>query len=329
MTETPDPPPPKRSNPDIRAADDGTAARPQMSQGAQAHAVDLISRLKERQPELRPSERRVADAILEDIEFAVHASSAELARRAKVSEPTVTRFSRAMGCDGVRDFKVKLGQSLIVGAMYFRDPPRLPDSVHADLPFAGMVMHHARTALDHVEAQLDKDSMRQAIDLVADARRVVVFGVGGGSTAIAQDTQYRLFRYGIDVTAYCDVYLMRMIAATLGGDDVVIAISATGRTPEVLAAAQLAQDYHAKLVAITKPDTELAHAADVAIAIDVPEISNVLKPTASRYAFLVVVDLIATGCAYKLGASAQETLRRIKYNLLNFRQGELLEPLGD
>ncbi|WP_421723144.1 MurR/RpiR family transcriptional regulator [Bauldia sp.] len=300
-----------------------------MSPSEQAHAVDLISRLKEAQPDLRPSERRVADAVLADIEFAVRASSADLARRAKVSEPTVTRFSRAMGCDGVRDFKLKLAQSLIVGSMYLREPPRLPEAPNADLPFADMVFHHARAALDHAETQLDSDRIREAIDVIADARRVIVFGVGGGSTSLAQDTQYRLFRYGVDVTAYSDVYLMRMIACTLGADDVVIALSATGRIPEILGAVRLAQDYHACVVAITKPDSELAKAADIAVTIDIPEISNILKPSASRYAFMVVVDLIATGCAYKLGGDAQETLRRIKYNLLNFREGEVLEPLGD
>lgn len=331
MTDTP-----KTPRPDTIVRDGETSVhgpldvtRPQMSVREQVHAVDLISRLKELQPQLRPSERRVADAVLEDIEFAVRASSAELAKRARVSEPTVTRFSRAMGCEGVRDFKLKLGQSLIVGSMYFREPPRLPDAAKADLPFADMVFSHARAALESAEAQIDNDRIREAIDAISTAQRVIVLGVGGGSTAIAQDTQYRLFRYGINVTAYSDVYLMRMVASTLGADDIVIAISATGRTQEVLGAVKLAQDYHARVIAITRPESELADAADIAITIDVQESSNVLKPTASRYAFLVVIDLLATGCAYRLGADAQEILRRIKYNLLNFRHGEVLEPLGD
>ena len=60
-----------------------------------------------------------------------------------------------------------------------------------------------------------------------------------------------------------------------------------------------------------------------------PEIPDVLKPTASRFAFMATIDLLATGIAYQLGSEAQETLRRIKYNLMNFREGEVLEPLGD
>lgn len=301
----------------------------QMSVKDRADAVDLISRIKDVRDDLRPAERRVADAVLGDIEFAVRASNAELADRARVSQPTVTRFSRAVGCAGVRDFKLKLAQSLIVGSMYLSGPPSLPDKVRSDLPYADLVFDQARVALDLAEAQVDQARIRAAVDLICEAGRVIVLGLGGGSTAIAQDTQYRLFRYGINVTAYSDVYLMRMAASTLAAGDVVIAISATGRTPEVLGAARLAQQYHAKVVAITHPRSELDSAADIALTVDIPELSNVLKPTASRYAFLAIVDLLATGCGYALGANAQETLRRIKYNLLTFRKGEVLEPLGD
>ncbi len=303
--------------------------RTQMSVKDRSDAVDLISRIKDIRGELRPAERRVADAVLDDIEFAVRASNAELANRARVSQPTVTRFSRAVGCAGVRDFKMKLGQSLIVGSMYLGRPPALPDQMRSGLPYADLVFDQARAALDLAESQLDEARLRDAVSLIASANRVIVFGVGGGSTAIAQDTQYRLFRYGIDVTAYSDVYLMRMAASALGAGDAVIAISATGRTQEVLGPVRLAQQYQAKVVAITRPESELAEAADIAVTVDVPELSNVLKPTASRYAFLAIVDLIATGCGYALGLEAQETLRRIKYNLLNFREGEVLEPLGD
>ncbi|RVA67131.1 MurR/RpiR family transcriptional regulator, partial [Mesorhizobium sp. M7A.F.Ca.CA.001.11.2.1] len=74
---------------------------------------DIISLVKDSYSELRPAERRVADVVLDDVKYAVDASNAALAQRAGVSEPTVTRFCRAIGCEGVRDFKLKLAQSLV------------------------------------------------------------------------------------------------------------------------------------------------------------------------------------------------------------------------
>ena len=288
---------------------------------------DLISRMKEQHGALRPAERRVADAVLGDVEFAVRASNGKLAERAGVSEPTVTRFCRALGCDGVRDFKLRLAQSLVVGTYYFRDPPDVKES--SRLPYWNSVFRNAGAAIGLAERQLDEAEVRAAVDILATAKRVLVFGVGGGSTALAQDTQYRLFRYGINVTAYSDTYLMRMASSTVGVGDAVIVLSATGRATELVEAATIARQYHAKVVAITRTGSTLAEAVDVALTVDVPEITDVLKPTASRFAFMVTIDLLATGVAYQLGIDAQENLRRIKYNLMNFREGEVLEPLGD
>jgi DNA-binding MurR/RpiR family transcriptional regulator len=159
---------------------------------------------------------------------------------------------------------------------------------------------------------------------------VAVFGLGGSSSALAQETQYRLFRYGVAVSAHSDPYLMRMTASTLKPDDLAIAISATGRTREVIEAIELAKHYRAKTVCITAPGSGLARACDIALAVAVPEYPDTLKPTASRFAFLAAIDLMAVAAGYKLGESAQENLRRIKYNVLTHRGGkDVLEPLGD
>ena len=108
-----------------------------------------------------------------------------------------------------------------------------------------------------------------------------------------------------------------------------IAISGTGRTKEVVEATVLAKHYRAKAIAITAPDTDLSAAADLALTVDVPEYQDVLKPTASRYAFLAIIDLVSTAVGYRLEPDARETLRRIKYTVLNHRKGKVLEPLGD
>ena len=104
-----------------RAVRSRTAARAGFSLAVSKVPEDIISVIKQAAPTLRPSERRVAEAVLADVNFALHCANGELARRAGVSEPTVTRFSRAIGCAGVRELKVKLAQSLVVGRIYLED----------------------------------------------------------------------------------------------------------------------------------------------------------------------------------------------------------------
>lgn len=312
---------------DRPGADDGTVAPGTDEHDHARHIPDIISQIKDSYGDLRPAERRVADVVLDDVKFAVDASNAELARRAAVSEPTVTRFCRAIGCEGVRDFKLKLAQSLVVGALYLMKPPST--SGGNGMPFWSAVFGQARLALQEAERQLDPAELQRAAGLIAEAHQVTVFGLGGSSSALAQETQYRLFRYGVAVSAHSDPYLMRMTASTLKPNDLVIAISATGRSQEVIEAVELAKHYRAKAVCITAPGSDLERACDVKLSVAVPEYPDTLKPTASRFAFLAAIDLMAVAAGYKLGESAQENLRRIKYNVLSHRGGNELEPLGD
>ena len=289
---------------------------------------DILAIIKDSYGELRPAERRVADVVLADVTFAVGASNAEIARRAEASEPTVTRFCRAMGCDGVRDFKLKLAQSVVVGRLYLA--PGEPTSPTTDgSPLWSVVFGEARNAIAAVERSINPAEILRAADLVAAAHQVLVFGLGGSSTSLAHETQNRLFRYGVVAITHSDPYVLKMTAATLKPNDLVIVISGTGRTREVIEVVELAKHYRAKAIGITTPDSELAAICDVRLTVDIPEYPDPLKPTASRYAFLLIVDLLATAVGYRLDGSARETLRRIKYTVLNHRKGKVLEPLGD
>lgn len=307
--------------------------RQQPAQGRHRDAEDavsttnLIGRIQSELAALRPAERRVARVVLSDVEAAISASSASLAEAAAVSEPTVMRFCRSMGCEGVRDFKLRLAQSLVAGTMRRGAPGGAKDK--SDLPYWNAVFGQAMNAITLAERQLDTEAALAAIGFVARAKRVFVFGLGGGSTALAMDLQFRLFRFGLAVTAYPDSYLMRMAAATATADDAVVAISATGRTPELLDAVATAANYGAVVVAVTRTGSELARSARVALTVDVPETVDLMKPTASRFAFLAIIDLLATGVAHALGSEGQETWRRVKLHLMRIREGEVLEPLGD
>ncbi|MDR3472096.1 MAG: MurR/RpiR family transcriptional regulator [Devosia sp.] len=288
---------------------------------------DVLATIKDSYSELRPAERRVADVVLDDVALAVDASNAEIARRANVSEPTVTRFCRAIGCEGVRDFKLKLARSLVVGQLYLGPAESKP--VADGSPLWSVVLAEAHNALNAVERSIDPQSVLDAADLIAGAGQVLVFGLGGSSTALAQEMQNRLFRYGVRAVAHADIYMLRMTAATLKPNDVVIAISGTGRTHETIEVVELAKYYRAKAICITAPDTKLAALADTALSVSVPEHPDPLKPTASRYAFLAVIDLVSAAVGYRLDKEARETLRRIKHTVLSHRNGSVLEPLGD
>jgi len=312
----------------------GEEARQGAAPRAQGAALpDIIGQIHDRYADLRPAEQAVADCVLADVQAAVYSANSDIAARAGVSAPTVTRFCHAIGCRGVRDFKLQLARSLVVGEIYLGSvagAPAAEGPSDGALPsYFVSVLTEARRALDEVERQLDRDALTRAAEMLATAGRIVVVGVGGSSAALAEEAHHRLFRYGLTVTATGDVYLARMIAASLHEGDVLIAISGTGRTREVIETVDLARRYRAHTIAITVPGTALAKAVEVPLAVHIAEYPDTLTPSASRVAFLTILDLLAAATGYRIGAPARETLRRIKYNVVTRVAGSVLEPLGD
>lgn len=291
--------------------------------------IDILGRIKDQLKLLSPAERKVGAAVLADVPRAVQDNIASLAERAGVSEPSVTRFCRAIGCQGVRDFKLKLAQSLVVGESYL-NPDISPKPTDSDLPaYWSPILADARGALREVERQLTPSSIQAAAETIANARRVFTFGLGGSATTLAEEAQYRLFRYGVNVSCCPEAYFMRMTAATLSKDDVVLAISLSGRTVELIDAVNLARGYGATTIAITATASPLADSVEHPLTVAITENHDTLTPTSVRFAYLAVMDLLSAATGYIMGPESHENLRRIKYALQNHRSGNQLEPLGD
>lgn len=275
-------------------------------------AIDIVSRIERVEGDLSPAERRVAEVVRQDFEAATRLTISELSSKAGVSQPTVTRFCRSVGCSSFNEFKLGLATTLTVAAVYLRSDRVFSDDVGQ---LAQTIMMRAATTVRETLDQLDTVAVGTAIDAFAKARRIDIYGQGGGSAALADDAKLRLFRLGIPVSAYADSHQMRMSAATLQPGDAVFAISNSGRSRAVIEAVEIAGSFGATTVALTRPDTPLAEAAQILIPSSIAEDENVLLPTPSRYAHMAVIDTIAAGVAVKLGSKGREALRRVRYTV--------------
>lgn len=277
-----------------------------------ASPIDLVSRIQRIEPELSPAERQVAEAVRADFEGATRITIAELALRAGVSQPTISRFCRSLGCDSFNAFKLELATTLAVAAAYLRTDRVFDDDIGH---LAQSIMMRAAGAVREALEQLDTAAVGAAIAAFASSRRIDIYGQGGGSAAVAEDAKLRLFRLGIPVIAFVDGHQQRMSAATLRPGDAVLAISNSGRSKPVVEAVSIARSFGAATVALTRPGTPLAHTAETVIPLVIAEGEDILVPTPSRYAHLAVVDTIATGVAARLGAAGREALRRVRYTV--------------
>jgi len=274
--------------------------------------IDLVSRIQRIEADLSPAERRVAETVAVDYEATTRMTISDLASRAGVSQPTVTRFCRSVGCASFGEFKVRLATTLTVAAVYLRTDRVFDDDAGQ---LAKVVMIRAANAIRNCLDQLDTAAVTRAIEAIAACPRLDIYGQGGGSASIAEDAKLRFFRLGLPVCAYTDGHQQRMSAATLRPKDVAFAVSNSGRSKPVVGAMEIARSYGATTVALTRPDTPLAAVANIVISIVTPEDANALMPTPSRYAHMAVIDTIATGVASQMGNRSRESLRRVRYTL--------------
>ena len=122
-----------------------------------------------------------------------------------------------------------------------------------------------------------------------------------------------------DTAAYADGHLQVMGATLLQPEDCVVVFSNSGRSRDLLDATELARQQKATTVAITASGSPLAAAADIHIAADHPESYEEYSPMVSRLLHLLIIDVLVTCVALRIGSSLQPILQQMKENLRNKR----------
>ncbi|HEY4295604.1 MAG TPA: MurR/RpiR family transcriptional regulator [Paraburkholderia sp.] len=268
----------------------------------------MLSQVEEMRDQLRPSERKLADYVIEAPREVLDLSMTEVAARAGVSQPTIARFCHALGFSGFREFKIRLAQGIAA------EVPAVYRDVRPDEPTPGVaakVLDRTIGALIQVRNNLSSDSVAAAIELLAQARRIEFYGAGGSGVA-ALDVQHKFFRLGMPSVAYSDPHTFLMSSALLGKGDVVVAISNTGRTRDIIDAAKAALNAGAKVIAITHGNSPLARLATVGLFANVDEDTDIFSPMTSRVSHLAIGDILAVGVALSRGPELLEKLAQAK-----------------
>jgi RpiR family transcriptional regulator, carbohydrate utilization regulator len=268
----------------------------------------MLPRIEALRAQLRPSEQKLADYVLAAPREILDLSMTDLSARAGVSQPTIARFCQALGCSGFREFKIRLAQSIAPGV------PSVYRDVEPDEPAPGIigkVFDRTIGALIEVRNSLSAGSVAEAIALLARASRIEFYGAGGSGIA-AQDIQHKFFRLGMPSVAYSDPHTYSMSAALLGPGDVVVAISNTGRTRDIIEASRSALTRGAKVIAITLGSSPLARVASICLFSNVVEENDVFSPMTSRMSHLAIGDILAVGVALKRGPELVERVGQAK-----------------
>jgi len=282
----------------------------------------FIKRIKGALDGLPESERRVMALACEDPKAFLEMSAEQAAQIAKVSKPTVVRACRRVGYQGLTEFKRHL--VLHLGSA-------------TDLPFVNYSLKH-QDDIENLAANLSNnlvsaiDAFRKAagfgpIKLAAQLIQesldqqgnLLLMGVGN-SGIVASDAQHKLFHLGVNCTVCQDTYQQVVIATMARAQDCLIAFSTSGHTPDLVQAATIAKHSKVKVIAITRTGSPLAQAADVVVAVEHNEDSNLALPMVSRVLQLLVVDILVMAVAAQRSPHLAPQLKELEKNIKHKRE---------
>lgn len=265
--------------------------------------------------QLRKSEIKVAEYVLKYPQHVMHMRIVDLAQEAQVSEPTIVRFCRGIGCNSFREFKVRLTQEIAVENNIGQFAIEEDDSVD---DICTKIADTTIQRLHQIKSQLNSDQIAIAATAISAAQRVEFYGFGA-SGAVATDAQHKFFRLQVATAVYSDPHMQAMSAVTLSERDVVVAISQSGRTKDLLHSVKLAQQYGAKVIGLAPANTSLSQAVDLPIHINIEEDTEQFTPMTSRIAHLMVIDMLAVAVTQRRGPEFIDHLNAIKRSIRSLR----------
>jgi RpiR family transcriptional regulator, carbohydrate utilization regulator len=281
--------------------------------------MTMLDRIRASVPALPPAEQRVAKLVLADARSFASLPIGELAERSNVSKPTVVRFCRSVGYDGLADFKLKLAGNMNEGVPFVHRAVE-EDDKPADVIVkvidnaVSALLKYRRDAQDHA---FDR-AMSALVATGRAGRRIEFYGVGN-SGIVAQDAQHKFFRLGVNAVACSDGHVQVMSATMLKAGDCLVVISNSGRSRDLIDAADIARRKGATVIVITASGSPLAQMAQtnsqILLAADHPEDFDRYSPMVSRLLHLTIIDILTTGVALRLPQDLRPMLQEIKRNL--------------
>ena len=243
---------------------------------------------------LTRAERRIADYITVNARNIMEKTIAEIAAETESSEITVSRFCKKLGFSGLQSLKIALAAEI-----YTSEESMYGDIGKADaMPtVAGKLFQNITDGLQDTLKLLDFKQVEAAVQALLGARRVAVYGFGNSAT-VCRDIETRFLRFGLPVQAYSDSHQQVTSASLLTAEDVVIAVSHTGATIELLKSVEVAKANGARIIAITSyACSSLAKEADITLHGMGREAHCRSEAVASRLVHMAIADLLYTGMA--------------------------------
>lgn len=274
---------------------------------------NLLTEVKAKYNILSPTQKVVADYILNNSAKTILLPIGELADTCRTSETTVLRFLKKLGYSSYQLFKVKLAQEI---------SGKYPQVVYGDIQSEdtiASIKHKVITSsinsIEDINNLIEDSDLVKCIDILLQADKIIFLGIGG-SSAVAQDAFHKFLRLGLNAIHVKDMDMMNLYSAHTTSKDVMFLVSHSGENREIINCAELAKENDAKIVALTSYKTsKLTKLADVSLLSSTHETKYHTDSMASRIIQLIIIDIIYMGLVLKSGENGIEMINKSRISV--------------
>lgn len=245
------------------------------------------------------SEKKVADWLFSHSGEILPYSITDLASKCDSSEATIVRFSKRLGLAGYQELKINLAKEHDKRVI-------VPTITGADDCYSifEKVCNDAYMSLERTKRTLSAEAMTRAAKSISEAKRVVLIGLGS-SASVAEDASFKFLRAGCNAAAYADTHMQAVAVSQLRRGDVLIGISQSGSSKDIVEAMKTARAHGVTTVSITsKERSPIARHSDVLLLTDTEETRHSTLGLNSHLARLVVIDALCYKIVYENSSRA-------------------------
>lgn len=244
--------------------------------------MDILIEIKKQFNEFTKKEKDIAQYILEFESEIKDMSITELAEKTRTSTATITRFSKKVGAKNFVELKMQINSS------NNSNSDKKVDDIFLN------ITNYYKEVLDNSQKLVDENKIIKLVDKIKSAKKVYIYGIGS-SGLTADEMRLRLLRMGFHVSSITDSHLMKINSAIISESDLVIAISISGKTQEIVESLEIAQKNGANTLLITSfENTEAAKYADMEALIYNIVFVDQQRFINSQFSVVYLLDIICT-----------------------------------
>lgn len=271
--------------------------------------MSILKQLEEPNFKATKSDKVLIEYIKENIEDVFYKSISQIAKESGIGEATITRFSKKMGYSGLQDFKVTLARE-ISGLKNRKIINRSIENDEGVMESARKLFNSNIRILENTFNVIDGNDIEKATDMIINAKKVFFIGIGySGMTA--EDSNYKFSRIGFNCMSLDSSHNMIMMASLMDEDDVIVAISHSGETDEIIKTVNIAKANGASVISVTEDkSSRLRDISDVNLGYFSGESILETGSISSKLAQFFIIDLVYTQVVKEKSAEVVE--RKIK-----------------